>query len=207
VETWRALEALRARGVVRAIGVSNFMPRHLAELFALPGAVTPAVNQFEYHIGLHDEALLAECAGHNITVTGARIMMAICPLCCDASEHDAAQAHRIDQLMLQLGLLILGSAPPCAREAQAGLLRWSARARVCVAAGAGRAGYAPLGVGAVLSNPAVQGVATALNKSAAAVALRWLVQVRRPGNHDSCAAASPPPPLTHHTHTLSSRCR
>jgi hypothetical protein len=68
---------------------------------------------------------------------------------------------------------------------------------VCVAAGAGRAGYAPLGVGAVLSNPAVQGVATALNKSAAAVALRWLVQVRRPGNHDSCAAASPPPPLTH----------
>lgn len=131
METWRALEALRARGVVRAIGVSNFMPRHLAELFALPGAVTPAVNQFEYHIGLHDEALLAECAGHNITVTGARIMMAICPLCCDASEHDAAQAHRIDQLMLQL-LLILGSAPPCAREAQAGLLRWSARARACV---------------------------------------------------------------------------
>ena len=64
-DTWRALELLHARGQAKAIGVSNFMPRHLAELFQT-AKVSPSVNQFEYHIGLHDEELLATCKAHNI---------------------------------------------------------------------------------------------------------------------------------------------
>lgn len=68
-DTWRALELLHSRGQAKAIGVSNFMPRHLEELYRT-AKVSPAVNQFEYHIGLHDDELLATCRAHNI-VSGA----------------------------------------------------------------------------------------------------------------------------------------
>ena len=48
VEAYRALERLLAEGRVRAIGVSNFMPDHLANLHERTGIV-PAVNQVEVH--------------------------------------------------------------------------------------------------------------------------------------------------------------
>ena len=67
-DTWRALELLKSQGKARAIGVSNFMPVHLTELYRT-AKISPAVNQFEYHIGLHDEELLQMCKDHNITVT------------------------------------------------------------------------------------------------------------------------------------------
>jgi diketogulonate reductase-like aldo/keto reductase len=67
-DTWRALEQLHRAGKVRAIGVSNFMPNHLAEIFAI-ATIPIAVNQFEYHVGVHDQALLELCGKHNITVT------------------------------------------------------------------------------------------------------------------------------------------
>ncbi|OLT42497.1 2,5-diketo-D-gluconic acid reductase [Serinicoccus sp. CNJ-927] len=47
-ETWQVFQELYAEGAVRAIGVSNFLPDHLADL--LGGAdLTPAVNQIEVH--------------------------------------------------------------------------------------------------------------------------------------------------------------
>ena len=48
IETYRALEAIHASGRVRAIGVSNFQPAHLAQLLDATG-ITPAVNQIELH--------------------------------------------------------------------------------------------------------------------------------------------------------------
>jgi 2,5-diketo-D-gluconate reductase A len=48
VETWRALSTLRADGVVRSIGVSNFEPAHLKRLLEETGVV-PSVNQVELH--------------------------------------------------------------------------------------------------------------------------------------------------------------
>jgi 2,5-diketo-D-gluconate reductase A len=48
VETWRAFEKLLADQVVRAIGVSNFLPEHLERLLAETDVV-PAVNQIEVH--------------------------------------------------------------------------------------------------------------------------------------------------------------
>jgi diketogulonate reductase-like aldo/keto reductase len=46
--TWRAMEALLRGGRARAIGVSNFMPRHLDDVMD-GAAVPPAVNQIELH--------------------------------------------------------------------------------------------------------------------------------------------------------------
>jgi diketogulonate reductase-like aldo/keto reductase len=47
-EAWRALVDLRAQGLVRSIGVSNFTEAHLERIIADTG-VTPAVNQVELH--------------------------------------------------------------------------------------------------------------------------------------------------------------
>lgn len=47
-EAYRALETLLGDGKVRAIGVSNFMPHHLAALLET-ATVVPAVNQVELH--------------------------------------------------------------------------------------------------------------------------------------------------------------
>ncbi|GAA1165987.1 aldo/keto reductase [Ornithinimicrobium humiphilum] len=47
-ETWRAFEKLYAEGAVRAIGISNFLPEHVAELLSV-AEVVPAVNQIEVH--------------------------------------------------------------------------------------------------------------------------------------------------------------
>ncbi|WP_223693587.1 aldo/keto reductase [Leifsonia poae] len=48
VGAYRALERLLAEGKVRAIGVSNFMPAHLASLLGQT-EIVPAVNQIEVH--------------------------------------------------------------------------------------------------------------------------------------------------------------
>jgi diketogulonate reductase-like aldo/keto reductase len=48
LEAYRALEALLADGKVRAIGVSNFKPKHLDDLMA-ERSVIPALNQIELH--------------------------------------------------------------------------------------------------------------------------------------------------------------
>ncbi|WP_165218103.1 aldo/keto reductase [Schaalia sp. ZJ1691] len=47
-EAWRALEHLYAEGRVRAVGVSNFQPEHLARLTS-DSDLVPAVNQVELH--------------------------------------------------------------------------------------------------------------------------------------------------------------
>lgn len=48
VEAWQALVDLQRDGLVRSIGVSNFLPEHLSRIIAATG-VTPAVNQVELH--------------------------------------------------------------------------------------------------------------------------------------------------------------
>jgi 2,5-diketo-D-gluconate reductase A len=48
VDTWRAFGALRDRGHIRSIGVSNFAPEHLRTLIDATGIV-PVVNQVELH--------------------------------------------------------------------------------------------------------------------------------------------------------------
>ncbi|QQQ78590.1 aldo/keto reductase [Saccharothrix sp. 6-C] len=58
VDTWRALGKLHADGRVRAIGVSNFQPAHLARIVDATGAV-PAVNQVELHPRLQQAELRA----------------------------------------------------------------------------------------------------------------------------------------------------
>jgi 2,5-diketo-D-gluconate reductase A len=48
VETWKAFIDMRAEGLVRSIGVSNFQPAHLERIIAETGEM-PAINQIELH--------------------------------------------------------------------------------------------------------------------------------------------------------------
>lgn len=48
VESWLAMEKLYADGLIRAVGVSNFLEDHLRRILA-EGSVVPAVNQIEVH--------------------------------------------------------------------------------------------------------------------------------------------------------------
>ena len=59
VETWRAFIELRDEGLVRAIGVSNFLPEHLERVIAETGE-TPAINQIELHPYLQQRELRRE---------------------------------------------------------------------------------------------------------------------------------------------------
>lgn len=64
--TWRALQIARARGLTRAIGVSNFNIGDINAVLAM-GGVPPAVNQCRMSVGFHDDATIAHCAAHGIT--------------------------------------------------------------------------------------------------------------------------------------------
>lgn len=65
--TWRALEDLYEQGVVRAIGVSNFLSHHLVPLLAR-ARIAPMVNQIEFHPGYRQASTFDFCASRNIQV-------------------------------------------------------------------------------------------------------------------------------------------
>jgi len=63
--SWQALEKLQRAGRIRAIGVSNFLIPHLAELEAA-AEVAPAVNQIEFHPYLQSRPLVDFCRAKGI---------------------------------------------------------------------------------------------------------------------------------------------
>lgn len=65
LETWRGLEQLQKDGLVRSIGVSNFLPHHLEGIIA-NGTVCPAINQFEMHPGKNQSELIGFCKKNGI---------------------------------------------------------------------------------------------------------------------------------------------
>ncbi len=64
VEAWTALVEARRRGLVRSIGVSNFLPAHLEQIISATG-VRPAINQIE----MHPYFPQAECVFRRVVTT------------------------------------------------------------------------------------------------------------------------------------------
>jgi len=65
--TWEVLEEYHAKGVLRAIGVSNFKPQDLEGLLST-AKVVPAVNQIQHNVLRHDDETISFCKAHNITI-------------------------------------------------------------------------------------------------------------------------------------------
>lgn len=66
-ETWKVMEKLYEEKLVRAIGVSNFQPRHLQDLVA-GAAIAPAINQVEINPRLTQKPLIQTCEKLGIAV-------------------------------------------------------------------------------------------------------------------------------------------
>jgi len=73
-ETWRALEDLYKKGLVKAIGVSNFKERHIEEILRTL-EIMPMVNQIELHPLLSQEGLSSYCREKGIVVEAWSPMM------------------------------------------------------------------------------------------------------------------------------------
>lgn len=74
VATWEAMEYLYNTGKVRAIGVSNFLPRHIESMVSMCKAaeskevIYPMVNQIEIHPQFQEIELTRYCQDNNIAV-------------------------------------------------------------------------------------------------------------------------------------------
>jgi diketogulonate reductase-like aldo/keto reductase len=66
-DAWRAMERILDEGKARAVGVSNYLIRHLDETIAL-SPTTPAVDQVEFSPFLYQKDLLSYCRERGIVL-------------------------------------------------------------------------------------------------------------------------------------------
>lgn len=95
---WKILEKFYSNGVIRAIGVSNFLPPHLDAIWDISGIV-PAVNQFEISPLNTQKELIAECQKRGIAVEAMSTFShfrSVAPrkeILCDPNLLEIAEAH------------------------------------------------------------------------------------------------------------------
>ena len=66
-ESWKAMEELVEAGRIRAIGISNFFPRHIEALLKT-AKIAPQVNQMRLCPGDPQDDVVAYCREHQMTV-------------------------------------------------------------------------------------------------------------------------------------------
>ncbi|MCU1404454.1 MAG: oxidoreductase [Glaciihabitans sp.] len=111
VQTWKALETLKADGRARSIGVSNFQVPHLERLINESDSV-PVVNQVELHPWLPQSELRAFNSAHDIRTESwsplARGRVLSDPLLAGiAAKHGKSPAQVVLRWHLQLGLIVI----------------------------------------------------------------------------------------------------
>ncbi|CQR60694.1 aldo/keto reductase [Streptomyces leeuwenhoekii] len=112
VDTYKAFEKLHADGLVRAIGVSNFLPEHLDRLIA-ETSVVPAVNQIELHPHLQQRAVREYHAGQGIATEAwsplgqGKGLLEVPAIVAIARKHDRTPAQVVLRWHLQLGNVVI----------------------------------------------------------------------------------------------------
>lgn len=69
IGTWRAFETLYEQKLVRAIGISNFLPHHLVSFLARAN-IAPQLNQIEHHPGYPQSNCVKYCQANDIQMLG-----------------------------------------------------------------------------------------------------------------------------------------
>jgi 2,5-diketo-D-gluconate reductase A len=122
VEAWEGMIEARERGLVRSIGVSNFLPEHLDQLIDKTG-VAPSVNQIELHPYFNQpEQRAADKARGILTEAWTPIgkgtgLLAEPAVVAAANKHGRSPAQVVLRWHLQLGVLpIPKSATPSRRR-------------------------------------------------------------------------------------------
>lgn len=120
-EAWQALVDLQRDGLLRSIGVSNFLPEHLERIIAATG-VTPAVNQVELHpyfpqAGLREvHARLGTRTESWSPIGRAGAMLAEPPVVAAARAHGRTPAQVVLRWQVQLGAVPLPKSADAARQ-------------------------------------------------------------------------------------------
>ncbi|MBZ3885766.1 Alcohol dehydrogenase [NADP(+)] [Sciurus carolinensis] len=117
-ETWKAMEALVAKGLIRALGLSNFNIRQIDDILSV-ASVHPAVLQVECHPYLAQSELIAHCLSHGLEVT------AYSPL----GSSDCAWCHPDESVLLEEPV-VLALAKKYGRSPAQILLRWQVQQKV-----------------------------------------------------------------------------
>jgi alcohol dehydrogenase (NADP+) len=117
--TWEAMRELRARGLCRAIGVSNFEPAQILSL----GADPPAANQIEHHPLRTNAAVVTWCQERGIRLLAhsplsAGGLLAAPPLRALARRLGRSPAQIVLRWNLQRGLVPLPSSTDPAHLAE-----------------------------------------------------------------------------------------
>jgi len=119
VESWKAMIQLQKDGMIRSIGVSNFLPEHIDRLVAETG-VTPVVNQVELHPNFPQTEQLQYDAAHDIVTEswsplaqGGRFSHG------NAVIDDAAEAHGVTQNQVVLRWHVQRGAVPIPKSGDA----------------------------------------------------------------------------------------
>ncbi|MEU0987124.1 aldo/keto reductase [Streptomyces sp. NPDC005953] len=111
-DTYRAFEKILSDGRVKAIGVSNFLPEHLEQLFDKT-SVVPAVNQIELHPHLQQEASREFHARHGIATEAwsplgqGKGLLEVPTVVAVAHKHDRTPAQVVLRWHLQLGNVVI----------------------------------------------------------------------------------------------------
>lgn len=117
-ETWKALEVLVAKGLVKALGLSNFNSRQIDDVLSV-ASVRPAVLQVECHPYLAQNELIAHCHARGLEVT------AYSPL----GSSDRAWRHPDEPVLLEEPV-VLALAEKHGRSPAQILLRWQVQRKV-----------------------------------------------------------------------------
>ncbi|MET7487907.1 aldo/keto reductase [Streptomyces sp. NPDC005538] len=112
LDSYRAFEKLYADGRVRAIGVSNFEPDHLARLIAQT-SVIPAVDQIELHPQLQQHAAREYHAEQGIATEAwsplgsGRGLLGVPAIVAIAQKHGRTPAQVVLRWHIQLGNVVI----------------------------------------------------------------------------------------------------
>lgn len=110
-ETWKAMEELYKSGVVKTIGVSNFMLTQIEALLET-AEVIPAVNQIEFHPGYTQQSVVDFCKERGIAIEawspiGSGRLLKDEHLKDIADKYDVSPAILCIQFCLQSGVIVL----------------------------------------------------------------------------------------------------
>ena len=112
VETWAAMEQIRADGKTTSIGVSNFHVPHLEKL-AASSSVVPAVNQIELHPTFQQRELRGYGAEHGIAIEawgplgqGKYDLFGLPAIQDAAAAHGVSPAQVVIRWHLQSGIIV-----------------------------------------------------------------------------------------------------
>lgn len=110
-ETWKAMEELYKTGVVKSIGVSNFMLPHIKALLE-SAEIIPAVNQIEFHPGYTQQKVVDYCKEKGIAIEawspiGSGRLLKDPDLKAIADKYNVSPAILCIQFCLQCGVVVL----------------------------------------------------------------------------------------------------